>query len=369
MRKSLQIPVALLIVVVAVMLARVMIANRPQLEDREQAIGLPLVTTVLVQKGRVELSIRSQARVTPKVQLQLGSEVSGRVLQVADEFVVGSIVAAGAPLLRIDDTAYQLAVDQARLAVADAELALAEEYARIGVRRDTPAAAQAERENQRVIRALAQIRASKSQLAKAEQDLRRTRIHSPIDAVVNRKQVEVGQFIAAGSVVGELHGIGAAELRLPILLSQLSMIDNVIGKPVSIFASASDRATRWAARVTRVEQQVDIQTHVAHVVAEVLDPYGKQHTQPLRLGRYVTAEISGVYVDDAVRIPREALFEGDSVFVVDTDSRLQRRQVAVLWLADRTAVIGRGVDNGDAIVTNRLDLMVDGMRIATEPAG
>lgn len=366
MRKLIKILLPVLIVVIGVVLARALIASRPGLENRESSAALPLVSTVTASHGPVTISVESQARVEARHSLQLSSEVAGRISWMSDAFTTGALLAPGAALLRVDDAAYKLARDQARLTVADAKLALAEEYARLGIRAGTAAAERAAKENQRVMRALAQIAAADSQLQKAEQDLQRTRITAPEAVLVNRRHVAPGQFINVGTVVAELFSVDTVELRLPVSLEQLQVLGDVIGKPVDIRGSAARERLHWRGEAVRIEQHVDAQTHLSHVVAAVKQPYAAP--QPLRIGQFVRATISNIRIDDAVRLPREALYNGDSVFIVDQDNRLRRRLVAVNWRSRDDVVVGTGIDDGDRVVINRLDLMVDGMQVRAEAA-
>jgi multidrug resistance efflux pump len=108
---------------------------------------------------------------------------------------------AGEPLLRIDPTDYELALAEARQALATAELSLAD--------------AKALRQAARVDEAKAAVAAAKARIARAERDLDSTEISAPYNAVIDEQRVELGQFINAGTAVGRVLGADKAEVRLP----------------------------------------------------------------------------------------------------------------------------------------------------------
>lgn len=68
------------------------------------------VKTQILQSGRAVLSVESQGTVEPRTSSLLTSEVSGRVLKVSPQFVVGGVFKAGDVLLELDPTDYQVAL-------------------------------------------------------------------------------------------------------------------------------------------------------------------------------------------------------------------------------------------------------------------
>ena len=86
----------------------------------------------------------------------------------------GVVVEAGEPLLRIDRTDYELALAEARQALASAELALAD--------------AKALRQSARIHEAEATVAAARARIARAERDLTNTEITAPYRAVIDEQR-------------------------------------------------------------------------------------------------------------------------------------------------------------------------------------
>jgi RND family efflux transporter MFP subunit len=343
-----------LILLAAAAIAWLMIASRAELPRRQTALAAPVVETMTVRPGPVPVTIHSRGTVTPKREIELVSEVSGRVVWVAPEFLGGGMVREGDILLRIDPIDYEVALSEARAALASARLSLAE--VKVVVMRAA------------IEEAEAQVAAAEARLRQAEVDLQNTEIRAPFDAIVDVKHADLGQFVGAGGALMTLLGTEVVEVRLPVLPSDLPYLrygrrpDGSWYRAV-LTARFGRQEHRWQARLVRLEQRVDDQTRVFYVVAEVDQPYdGPRHGRPLTVGQFVEATITGAAIDPAVRIPRTALHDSAYVFLVEA-GRLKRRQVELLRRERDSAIVGQGLADGDRVLLSRLDLMVEDMPV------
>ena len=72
--------------------------------------------------------------------------------------------------------------------------------------------------------------------------------------------------------------------------------------------------------------------------------------------------IEGSTLEDVVSVPRYAVHEGDTVWVVE-DGMLRIRQ-ASLARSDRTRIlVESGLESGDVLVLSSLEAVTDGMRV------
>ena len=79
--------------------------------------------------------------------------------------------------------------------------------------------------------------------------------------------------------------------------------------------------------------------------------------------RYVTADISGITLEDVIVVPRSALREDREVLLVDDLGTLQKRDVQVIWKDETVAVIEDGLTAGDVISLTSLGTVTDGSRV------
>ena len=350
--KNLLLPLLLLFLAGAV--AFLMVKSRDDLPRREQPAAVAAVQAITVNPGPVAVTIESRGMVAPQRAIDLVSEVSGRVVWVDPGFVQGEEVQAGQLLLRVDPIDYEVAVADAEAALASAELSLAEVKALV--------------QKAAIVEAQSRVSAARERLRQARNDLANTEVSAPFSAIVDVKQVDLGQYVQTGQALTRLLSTDVAEVRLPLLASDVPFVEHgadVDGNwpELTLMATFGDAQYRWQARLDRVERRVDEQTRVFYLVAQVDRPYDLTlHEHALAIGLFVEASFKGRPVPNASRLPRSALHRNDSVFVVE-NGLLRERKVTLLRREGDSVVIGEGLRAGDVVVTSRLSLMVDGLPV------
>ncbi len=330
--------------------AALMLGSRPEPVARSLDQPLPSVQVQTVRKTSVPISIIAHGTVRAWRELTLTAEVTGRVLWAWEGLEPGVVVKEDQLLLRVDPTDYELALAEARQALASAELSLAD--------------AQSLRQKARIEEAEATVAAARARIARARRDLDNTEIRAPYNAVVDSVQVESGQFISVGTQVARLLGSDRAEIRLPVIRDDALLIEQDESAPVTLSSDSGSRGSSWQGSVSRIEARVDSETRVVPVVVDVPRPLDTQrHGSPLPFGLFVRAEIQGRAVADAVEIPQAAL-HGDNAVFLFADGRLARQPVTVMRMHKGMALITEGLEDGDRVVTTRLELMFEGMQIA-----
>ncbi len=350
--KNLVVPVVVL--AVAALIAVAMVNSRSDLPRKEREVKLPVVDTVSVEPGPVAVNILSRGIVAPRRNIELVTEVSGRVIWVDPGFLQGEEVQKDQLLLRIDPIDYEVAVADAEAAVASAEFSLAE--VKVVVKKAAIAEAEA------------RVAAAKARLRQAQVDLANTEIRAPFAAVVDIKRVDLGQFVQTGTAVMKLLSTGVAEVRLPLLASDVPFVkygqeEDGSWHQLSLQATFGNVTHSWQARLARLERRVDEETRVFFLVAQVDKPYDKNlHSHILAMGLFVETSFQGAEIPRAVRLPRSVLHNGSSVYVV-REGAIHRQPVELLRREGDTVIVGRGLNSGDQVVLSRLDLMVDGMAV------
>lgn len=349
LKKLIKVIAPLLIVVVAVMIARGMIGSRQQLEPSGAQQPLPQVQTIDVQLSDVSIALVSHGNVTAGIELDLASEVTGRVVGVAPNFEPGEKVAADTVLLNVDSVSYQLAVAEAEAALASAQTALAN--------------AKALRQRASITEAELNIKAIQQRIAKAKQDLSYTEIRAPFAAVIDRQLVEIGQFVTTGQTVARLLSTDVAEVSLPYTVAEAGLLGEPAATEVEISADIGAKRRTWQASLLRVESRVEQESRTVPVVVQVDSPYDTDvHPQPLPLGAFVRASITSKPIAAAVQLPNSVLQGGESVYVVQ-NGELQRRKISIVHRQGNDIVVNGGLQTGDRVLLTRLDVMFEGMRV------
>ncbi len=404
----------------ALLMVALLFALRDPIEPSPTVVTAPLVRTVRVELRAVQLSVLAHGTVAPRTESDLVPQVSGEVVWMSPSLVSGGFFEKGEPLVRIDRADYAAELESARAAVARARSQLSrarKERTRQQRLADRSAASESnidDAENSFQV-AEATFREASARLGRTERDLDRTELRAPYAGRVREERLDVGQFVSRGAVVARLYAVDYAEVRLPIPDRELAFIDLPLPwdreaaasdlEPPSVAADAPPevesadaghaptstpalappasgplvrlraefmgRRHEWRGRVVRTEGELDPRSRMIALVARVEDPYSRKARAsgpPLAVGLFVEAEIEGISVQDAVVLPNTALTpEGDSVYVVDADSRLRSRRVHVVRVEPERVVIGGGLKAGERIAVSPPRDAVDGMQVRATP--
>ena len=355
-----------LLVVLSLLVAVVMIANRPDtvIEPAQPIVAEVDVTEVHLQDFRIP--VQAQGTVTPHRDTTLVSEVGGKILEVSPSFNAGGYVAAGDVLVRIDDRDYQAALLRARASVETAEANLAQEKGRAEVAlrewrklNDNVQRSQEARDlylrKPQLEQAEAQLLSAQADLRKAQDDLERTVIRAPYDALIQEKQSDLGRYVAPGTPIARVFAVDFAEVRLAIPQSKLAYLDlpGVTGYEtdkaplVDLYTDSAGDVIHWSARLNRTEAALDERSRVLFAIARIDDPYaiGVDNTEPLRVGTFVKANILGKEMSDLVMLPRYVVRAGNLVWVVDEQMTLRNRQVTTLKTSGDEIYVSSGLQD------------------------
>lgn len=369
------------VIVGAVIFAQTLAANKPV---PDKTIEPPRPLAMRVEPARTEalrLSVSTQGAVAPRTQVSLVPEVSGRVVSVSENFIEGGAFAPGEVLLKIDDSNYRLAYTRAEARVAEAQVSLEQELADAKIKekqwaewvRDgepTPLALN----KPQVAEAQAKLRAAEADLEEARLNLERTKISLPFAGRVSTRSTGVGQFVNAGSQLGEIFATDVVEVRLPLTDKQLSELNLPIGyiapegtdgHDVELSTVVAGERHTWTGHIRHISAAVDAQTRLIYAVAEVEDPYGAgaDRGMPIAVGLFVDANIKSNNTINSLVIPRGALRSDNRVYVINDGKKLEIRTVEVSASNDKFAVITAGLNAGDQVVTSPVRAATDGMTV------
>ena len=366
-------------------LAAVLLVTGPTLTSKPLESLAPLVRIQTVTLQDVALSSLTHGTVAPRTESELVAEVAGRVISVNSSLVSGGFFNVGEELLQIDPLDYELALEQARAGIVQAESDLAnakraaDRINSLKERQLTSAAQQDDALNRMRI-AEATLRSSQAQLARAERDLARTRILAPYDGRVRSERVDIGQFVNRGNNIATIYATDYAEIRLPINDEELAFLNLPLGPviesaqtipatEVTITARFAGKEHQWPAQVVRTEGELDPQTRMINVVARVKSPYAPAAGRtPLAVGLFVDAKIHGRLARNVAVIPRSAVRLGNQVLMVDSDDRLHFRPVTVLRMVGEEAYISAGLTTGERVCISPLDSALEGMTVRVAAA-
>ena len=375
-------PVAL--VAASTVIAVLLILSRPEAEIEPARQIVPTVDVAEVVLQDLRIPVQAQGTVTPHRDTTLVAEVAGKIIDVSPSFNSGGFVPAGDTVVRIDDSDYQAAMLRARAEVESAEAILAQEKGRsqVAQREWEKLENRGQRSDEardlylrkpQLEEAEARLLSAQANLRKAEEDLKRTVIRAPYDALVQSKQSDLGKYVTPGTPVARIFSVDFAEVRLAIPQGKLGYLElpGVAGfaaddaPAVDLYTDVGGVVTHWTARLDRTEAALDERSRVLFAVARVDDPYSLNtgDAEPLRVGTFVKANILGREMKDLAVIPRYVVRAGNHVWVVDEQRTLRNREVTMLQTGRNEVYVTSGLQHGDLVALTLVEDALPGMKV------
>ncbi len=379
---------AALVVLVGAGLSYALLVGKPQPEPSlPKGTASPVVSVMVVKPKVHALSVETQGTVRPLREINLVSQVAGRVEQVSPRFAEGGFFAAGEALVKVEDIDYHFVIARAESQVAEAQQRVAEEKGR---------ALQAGREwrdlgseqgnslflrKPQVAAAEALLKASQADLEAARLDLSRTSISAPFNGRISEKYVDIGQFISPGTAIAMVYDTDVVQVRLPLTDRQVALLDLPLNYDNQTVGEMSQAAVvlrsrfagkdwEWQGHLVRTDASIDVDSRVVYAVAEVDKPFARtpgSQRPPLSPGMFVHATISGRPLADVTQLPRNALRSGGWVMVVDDEQVARPRDVVALQSDTEHAWV-QGLVSGDRVMVSEPRNILAGTKVTVKIA-
>ena len=294
-------------------------------------------------------AVRATGRIEAVQAVELRPDEPGRITELL--FREGQAVAAGTPLIKIDDAMLKA---QAERAAADRDLARQQLERARRLRADN-ASSPAELE-----RAEAAARSAEAQLALLQLQVERTTVKAPFSGVVGQRYVSVGDYVTPASRLLTLQTVNPQRAVLEV--SERHAADLRRGQTVE-FTVASQPGRVFRAEVEFIDPVVQTAGRTILVKARAPNP-----GQLLKPGMFIEARLATATRDSAIVVPEDAvqpLRTANVVWVV-ADGKASRRVVELGARAPGKVEIQSGVEAGELVVVGGLERMGEGMALAPQ---
>jgi RND family efflux transporter MFP subunit len=225
----------------------------------------------------------------------------------------------------------------------------------------------------------------RSNLKQARIDLAKTTITAPFNCRLGDVSIEAGQFLQAGQSLFKAHGTAVTEVEARFRIEEMrnllseqkrerlqqglssgafkQLFEDVF---VLVNLQSGDWSAEWEARIDRFRETVDAKTREMKVVAAVDLPYEKAMPgvrPPLTAGMFCRVELQAPARAGSVVVPRSAVHDS-SVYVVDSENRLQKKQVIVDFRQSEFVVVKSGLSGGETVVVSDPSPAIIGMKVS-----
>lgn len=387
----------------AVVLASILVSLAPEPERVEQPPQIPFVQSARVVAGAGAIPVYGAGTVRPSAEIDITSQVSGRVDWMNPSFHSGGRIKAGDTIFRIEREDYQYRLREAMADLEDRKVALLEARELAAVARTefeqfsgrqresgstvTQASPLVLREPQ-LKAAQAALKREEAKVAEARLALARTSVKAPFDGYVREESVDIGQFLTVGQAVGRLFAADAVEVVLPLSDANTALIPGLWELQAGdaeqrvnarVIARYADAHYAWDGYVDRAEASLDKQTRTIDVIVRVPEPFSAgtpvgspdhvRQAPPLLVGKFVEVEIEGLAPEHYFRIPRSALQPGNEVWVIGDGQRVGIVPVQLLQRGNDEIFVTGALEEGQAVVTGGIQFATEGMRVRSLDTG
>ncbi len=341
-----------------------------------------VVDTIKVNPGRFTARIQVMGTVQPDREVVIKSQVTGKVIQVAQEFVQGGLILRGQTLVQIDPTDYKLDVNKAKSALSRAKADFEIEKGQQQISREelklmNQISPDEVKETSLLLRkpqleqARAAVTSAQNDLEAALLDLERTKITAPFHALILSKEVDAGAMAAAQGTIATLVDVNSYQVKVKVPLDRLDHIrvNETAGNPVLIRSLYAGR--EWKGRVVRTTGTVTEQSRMAGVIIQVDDPLGLGSAKgraAMMLDDHVEAVIEGQSFDNVFSLPRTLIRENSSLWTYN-GGHLEIRKVTPVWIENDRVLIRSGLNPGDLVISSDLFTPVQGMALTLAREG
>jgi membrane fusion protein, multidrug efflux system len=314
------------------------------------------VTVAMAEQRDVPVQVRGIGSVQPISTVAVRALVAGQLLRVG--FHEGQDVRKGQLLFTIDQRPYQAALAQANanLARDEAQLRNAESevkrYAEL-VKKDYVTREEYDKFASGAEAARAIVAADRAAVQNANLQLSYCEIRSPMDGRTGSVQVQAGNLVKANDTTPlvTINQITPVYVTFSVPESQLGEVRARGLGNVPVFATPQQGGAGVSGgKLTFIDNAVDPQTGT--ITLKATFPNDGRVLWP---GEFVNVAMTISNRANATVVPVQAVQNGQRgqyVYVVTSGDGVQMRPVTVVQQIDNQAVIGKGVNPGDTVVTD-----------------
>ncbi|PAJ75277.1 efflux transporter periplasmic adaptor subunit [Pseudoalteromonas sp. NBT06-2] len=338
-------------------------------EEKKPVDTRPTVKIENITASDYQIVITSYGEVAPLESTQLAAQVQGEVVQLHKNFIPGGLVHRGDILFTIEKDNYQADLLQAQAQLVNAQASLIEENAKQDVAIDEAKRFPNKKftdlylRKPQVLSAQAAVKSAQAGLKRAERNLAKCNVKAPYDALIISKNIGLGQFVNTGSPVAVLNNIESAEVLIPIAGFDSAFLPKNLN---GINASVSQKglnAFKREAIISRDLGIVDSETRMSNLVVRIEDPYGLDANLPvIKFGSYVEVKFAGQTLQQIYKLPQE-LVNNRTVWVVDSEDKLEAKQVQVIREEGEFFLVNQGLNNQDKLVVTLPEYPQKGMQV------
>lgn len=337
---------------------------------RTAEVVAPAVKAEAIANRMINARVVITGTIRPQNEVDITARVAGRVTDV--KAVMSSKVKKGQVLAVIEPDIYALQLKQAQGALegAKANLMTAQknaESAETLAKTNNIADLALTQARSGLVAARAAVMQAEAAVGLARENFENTRVTSPIDGVVTRKNVSIGAMVGPGgagpqSALFQVQNLSLLKLEASIDEKEVPFVK--LGQTV-MFEVDAFPGEKFEGKVALLSPSLDPVSRRASLEITINNAAGR-----LYANMFARGEIQQPAASETLSMPLAALVKGAStptVYVLEGDSAKSR--AVVLGANDGIyAEVREGLKDGEQVVTNGQTLLADGMKVTLQGA-
>lgn len=312
------------------------------------------VDTKQVTYSNIDTEVITYGRVRTANSLDLLSEISGRMYEGNIRLKAGQNFKKGTLLFYIDDkeASLNLKSDKSNFLrdlaaiMPDLKIDFAESFeswdgyfTKLDIDKNFPELPEARSNKEKTFLATKGIYSSYYSIMSTEERLRKHRYYAPFDGSISEVVMESGAFVSPGTRIGKIMRSGVHELQVSVETVDVAWIKK--GSSAKVFSENVEQG--WMGTVTRISDFVNENTQSVDVFIAI-----ETNGQKIYDGQFMRAAIPSRTIQDGMIIPRDVIYNGNEVFVLE-DSLLRVMTVNIFKTDDDIAIVN-GLEEGVELV-------------------
>lgn len=304
------------------------------------------VNILSVTEKEIKNSLSLVGVINPFKEVNIASEVPGRIRSVS--FKEGDFKGQGSTLVVLDSELKNIAVETAENNYNKAKQDL-ERYQQL-VKEDAATQSQLEQY-------LYAFNNAQLALNTAYRNVKDTRISAPMGGIINTKSIEVGSYVAPGTIIANM--VDISKLKVKVNVPETEVFRLKVGDNVVVTTDIYPDE-QFDGKISVIAPKGD-EAHTYPV--EIIISNSKK--TPLKAGMFAKIDFSTIKGRTSVAIPREAIvgsIKDAQVYVIENNvARL--RKVEIGLESDRDVEVKSGLNVGELLVTTGQNNLKDGVEV------
>lgn len=324
-----------------------------------QPAPIPVKVRVLQPLPVLQDSFSIPGVVEPNRVVKVAGEVAGRIERLAVQ--EGDVLRKNQPMVYLNT---DLLAAQYQRAKAQADFD-ANEAGRVKQLSDRGVATNNELDVQQT-----KLAVSKAAMDEVKAQLDRAVILSPIDGVLEKMPVQVGEYIQPGNCACQIVDMDTAKVVVDVPERDVHYLG--VGQEQTILVQ-NGQERKLAGKITYISELADLQTRTTRVEISIDNRRQADNQRPLRSGQIVKVEVVRQALKDVALVPLEAVMpleSGKEVFVVQTtplgDVAKSVRVELGLFRGNEVQILGGAIKAGQRVIISGHRFIRDGQAVAVQ---